>query len=377
MSWLDSLFQGINQIRKSGVGQTSRQALNFASGFTVADNPAAGSTDVSAASASVGLSSARPAASGSGRLYACTDIPVAYIDDPTAGSWQQVHLPPLTAPLAASNYATVGNITLNQYADTIAATLFANGNSVGNVALTPGSLGSSAAWVVELAATVSAPYNTTYPVIGVCVANGITSGTSNAWGISYWSSSGAWGLQQEQIGVGNLARITDNNQVASMSQFLWGGDGLIRLRLLADGTNLHYQVSNDGYWWWDWYTAATPSSLTYYGFYLGNDSNSSAGFSRSLVFKNQSRPLTQISVTGATNANPIVITTNGAHGLLDGDSVAIHGVGGNTNANTSTGSGWTAGSAFVHVTGANTFQLVGISGNAGYTSGGTVTLVSR
>jgi hypothetical protein len=40
------------------------------------------------------------------------------------------------------------------------------------------------------------------------------------------------------------------------------------------------------------------------------------------------------TVSGATNATPIVITTAAAHGLIDGDQVQATGVGGNPNANT-------------------------------------------
>jgi hypothetical protein len=69
-----------------------------------------------------------------------------------------------------------------------------------------------------------------------------------------------------------------------------------------------------------------------------------------------------LAVTGATNATPIVITT-AAHGLATGDVVTIASVGGNTNAN----------STFkVTVLSTTTFSLDGSSGNAAYTSGGTV-----
>ena len=65
------------------------------------------------------------------------------------------------------------------------------------------------------------------------------------------------------------------------------------------------------------------------------------------------------AITGATNANPIVITS-AAHGLTNGDSVVISGVLGNTNAN---------GTKTVTVVNANTFSIA-TAGNAAYTSGG-------
>lgn len=67
------------------------------------------------------------------------------------------------------------------------------------------------------------------------------------------------------------------------------------------------------------------------------------------------------SITGATNASPIVVTS-AAHGLSTGDRVKISGVGGNTNAN---------GTFVVTVLSSSTFSLDGSSGNAAYTSGGT------
>jgi hypothetical protein len=66
------------------------------------------------------------------------------------------------------------------------------------------------------------------------------------------------------------------------------------------------------------------------------------------------------NITNATNASPIVITSNG-HGLTDQECVRVEGVGGNTNAN----GNWRA-----TVIDANTFSLNTSTGNAGYTSGG-------
>lgn len=78
-----------------------------------------------------------------------------------------------------------------------------------------------------------------------------------------------------------------------------------------------------------------------------------------------------VAISGATNATPIVVTSNG-HGINNGDIVAIVGVGGNTAAN----------GVFIaaNVT-ANTFELTAykepgvvdgtnVAGNGAYTSGG-------
>lgn len=68
-----------------------------------------------------------------------------------------------------------------------------------------------------------------------------------------------------------------------------------------------------------------------------------------------------ISVTGATNATPIVITVAANSGLKSGDRLAIAGVTGNTAANGE----WTLAAVT-----ATTFQLLGSVGNG--TFGGTV-----
>lgn len=67
------------------------------------------------------------------------------------------------------------------------------------------------------------------------------------------------------------------------------------------------------------------------------------------------------SITGATNASPIVITS-AAHGLSTGQQVTVASVGGNTAAN---------GTFLVTVVDANSFSLDGSTGNGSYTSGGT------
>lgn len=68
------------------------------------------------------------------------------------------------------------------------------------------------------------------------------------------------------------------------------------------------------------------------------------------------------SVTAATNATPIVITSAG-HGRSDNDYVLITGVLGNTAAN---------GEWQITYIDANSFSLAGSVGNGSYTSGGTV-----
>ena len=68
-----------------------------------------------------------------------------------------------------------------------------------------------------------------------------------------------------------------------------------------------------------------------------------------------------LTISGSTNATPIVATLGAGHGLKNGDRIAVSGVTGNTGANGI----WTL--AF---TGENTAQLVGSVGNGSH--GGTV-----
>jgi len=66
------------------------------------------------------------------------------------------------------------------------------------------------------------------------------------------------------------------------------------------------------------------------------------------------------NVTNATNASPIVVTSN-SHGLATGNVVTITGVAGNLAANAT----WV-----VTKVNANSFSLDGSTGNGAYTSGG-------
>lgn len=72
------------------------------------------------------------------------------------------------------------------------------------------------------------------------------------------------------------------------------------------------------------------------------------------------------TITGASNASPIVITC-ASHGLVTGSVITIAGVAGNTAANTDLANGapWT-----VTVLSDSTFSLNGSNGNGTYTSGG-------
>ena len=68
------------------------------------------------------------------------------------------------------------------------------------------------------------------------------------------------------------------------------------------------------------------------------------------------------TITYATNATPISITTSAAHNYASGDTVVITGITGNTAAN---------GTFVIIVTSSTSFTLTGSVGNGAYVSGGT------
>ncbi|HDY68340.1 MAG TPA: hypothetical protein ENH85_11190 [Candidatus Scalindua sp.] len=100
---------------------------------------------------------------------------------------------------------------------------------------------------------------------------------------------------------------------------------------------------------------------------IGCSFRNASGSNKNLVIVPGVTLATPLTITGATNATPIVMTVVG-HGLLNGDMVTQSGVGGNTAAN---------GDFFVSNKANNTYELedlsnTNIAGNGAYTSGGTV-----
>jgi hypothetical protein len=74
--------------------------------------------------------------------------------------------------------------------------------------------------------------------------------------------------------------------------------------------------------------------------------------------------LSALTITGATNATPIVVTTSVAHGIADVTYATVAGVGGNTAAN---------GTWVVERVTNTTLKLRNSVGNGAYTSGGSLT----
>jgi hypothetical protein len=326
--------------------------------------------------ASVGLAANRPVATGSGKVYYCTDAPLLYVDDPTAVAWIQFVSTPAAAPVSASSYGEFGNLAIYQLGDSIRATTYSSVNSISSAALTPGSLPQASPWTVDLCASFNAPAATLYPQLAVVLSAGAVNGTSVTQQFQIYQNGGTSYSAQYTTATLGGARIGSTAINGILPTQTSGNQA--RIRFLNDGTNLHMQFSNEGFYWWDTDTIASVASLDHYGFGLGGDFSGDPSLTQAIIFKNSLGSVTvpQSTVTNATNASPIVMTTSAPHQLLTGDWVAVHGVVGNTNANTTTG-GFGNSMTAVLVTDSTHFQLVGRSGSGAYVSGGTVTLLSR
>lgn len=84
-------------------------------------------------------------------------------------------------------------------------------------------------------------------------------------------------------------------------------------------------------------------------------------------YQNETQTETGKTITGATAATPIVVTS-AAHGYSNGDTVYIQGVLGNTKAN---------GTFQIANVATDTFELVDSVGTVAYTSGGTVQKIAK
>jgi hypothetical protein len=327
---------------------------------------------------SSGPSSARPNATGSGKLYFDTSLGILYID---TGQWQTVGPatgPVMTPPPLVGAFTLVGNMGIVQQGDVIRAQMTSNANQQSPCALIAnGNLGAAQSWVIRGAASLSAFAAEAFPEVGFGASNGIASGVSQMRVSARFSDAASVGVHQEVILVGNGGRISVNGETTGPS-IASGLSNLFRLRLLADGVTLHYQYSLDGLSWWDAFTEATPVGFTNYGFALGNGFNNSDAICQATIHELVQTVPTQVTVSGATNTNPIVLQTATPHGVNSGDFVSIHGVTGNLGANTpGTGGVWSNGIFIAVVVDATHLTLVASAGTGVYAGGGTLTLTSR
>lgn len=290
----------------------------------------------------------------------------------------------------AASWTVTGSGTLYNIADGhnsgVELRSYSSASSMGITALrASASLGASSQWSVQMTGRMMTGYATnSYPEMGVVVSTGISSGT--AYTIAQYQSAGTPGYHVVTFTPGG-ARLSGAFNETVPTGIANAAVGLpVYMRALNDGTVLHYQVSGNGSDYNDWYSIASPSSLTDYGFFAGDEFSGGSSYALAMVYElNLATSLTSCSVTGATVATPSVISC--AMNLLDGDLVSCHGIGGTTaDNNAAPPNNNNAGVWMAHVTSAGAaFSIfsqssgtwVAVTGNSAFTSGGTCTLVSR
>jgi hypothetical protein len=335
--------------------------------------------------AEVGLAANRPAATGSGLTYYCSDAPLTYVDDPNTVAWQQrVDGRPTTGPGLISNYTVCGNGALTQFADSIEFCGFMTGVSKTVSALrASAALGASAVWSVSLKVNWQSEYGQANPIVGVSVSNGTTTGTSVAYTGALYTSSNSWG-GAELVSITTGAGRTSGGQLFANTAIINAYiSPIINLRLLNDGALLHFQGSQDGFHWQDFGGVASVSGFTDYGFTIGNEATTGAADGQqAFVYENLLSTPAVGTVIGSTNGTPGSLTLSSADiaKFRTGDIVSVHAVSGaagvNNSANNPGGFGSGGTQWQIEVVG-NTVVLITSTVSGAWTSGGTVTLVGR
>jgi hypothetical protein len=303
----------------------------------------------------------------------------------------------------AGDYTVVGPLGLYPYADAIRAvvtnTQAGGGTSGSAVALTQQNLGSAGfptdlnattIWSVEIGATFTATTSANYPEIGVVVMNGTTAGVSTGWAISFITTASNMLINVSEL-TADGDRVSNPYSSATPGNFFGTVTSRLHLRLVNDGAVLHYQQSADGDNWNDAFAQVSPTGMSWYGFNMGTEVGGAAQYGQAFVSSNSvSIPSTYVASNVTGDAVPVQISfpTPSLPMLTPvvGDVVAVQAVTGNTNANSANsgafvgGSGWmvssvssAAGTTTIAITDGHTAIL----GNAAWTGGGNVTLLSR
>ena len=298
-----------------------------------------------------GTYASRPAAGTSGTLYFASDVNAFYFD--TGSTWVPISEIRKTAPPAVSTLTWV-----NQTGQGGALARDLNAGGFEMVAIPNG--GGNSRHLLNQAVP-----STPYTFVAKLRINLWPSGAGNViGGIVFYESATGKGIEFSMYTTSTSTVHMQNTKFTSTTgTFTAYSDGAVQPNIESqfiwlaqrdDGTNLTWMYSLDGDGWQRWDIPRTRANfLTTAPDFLGivadmpsvTDSNT-----------------TSYTVTGATNASPIVITTSATHGFRTGDVVTNATIGGNTNAN---------GNFFVTYLTTTTFSLDGSSGNAAYTSGGT------
>lgn len=281
----------------------------------------------------------------------------------------------INVPTAASYTITGTDSAVRDVPNGLFATKSNRSNAQCDTFLQSGGSFPSTGWSVELWFTAMPlnDYAANYPLIGVCVASGLT-GADSAFSIGrLWQNSSNGVLPCINIqapfhpGSTTVSASTGVNDFSEEQT-----SGVRKLRLLYDGNLLFYQFSWDGYAWYSWTSGAPGVTISYWGFCIGNGSGSGAtGRMAASIYKNilnSSLAVPQVSITNVTNSGGNFQVTAPGHGAQSGDVVTIHGVTGSTGINTI----WV-----VKVIDANNVLLPDSTFAGSYVSGGILTVVSR
>jgi len=330
-----------------------------------------------AAAFQVGLAASRPVATGSGKSYQCTDIPVVY-HDTGIGVWTGVLSKFLAPPAAASSYTSVGNLALYQEADAIrAVNTLQNGNP--GVGLVAGTLSQTGIWQVSLHFLPLQNIGAQFPEIALVVSTGTTGGSSTTYNIGLYSSPSP-GIHTTQDVLATTTRNTTYNEISQSLAFI-GSAGGGYFRILNDSSTMHFQSSQDGQLYQTVFGISSPSGLTNYGFWIGNENNNASnGWMQAIILEQSLQNPTGDAVTGSTGngVTPMVINIANTSRYTVGDQVGIHGMTGNTGCNTGTGGGIQGTGKTVTAVVANTsIAIAECTGTGTWVSGGTVVNLSR
>lgn len=276
-----------------------------------------------------GTAANRPSATGSGKIYFCTDIPVIYVDDPTTVAWLQFgsagYMP---APGAIGGWtvcAPAGALGAGNIGDSILATT--QGGVTMNAllapipALSPLLAGSFSVDAVHNHLSASGKNGTE---VGAAVANGTTVGTSTIYLAARYVDEGN---SQEGFVADDYTLGTSTRSVLRFTDSTVGGSSRLYTRTLSDGTSLFFQYSTDGVDWITIYGGALPAGITQYGLAVGNNANNTTCVGALWQGIRVQAPK-QVAISGGSTVNPttVSITTSSAHGLLTGHCITIRGV---------------------------------------------------
>jgi hypothetical protein len=344
---------------------------NFTGPFAAVTGSGATATINIPAPCQVGLSSARPSATGSGKLYACSDVPIVYVDDPNTSAWQQFSVldsGPSTAPGAIGGYTSVG-LSLLQRGDSFIAI-----QSTATQCLALKSATLTGSWIVEAGFVpyfFGATSASLLSQVGVAVSNGTTSGTSLFYAIAAQAGLGSSGyVIAEAITVGGTGGWSTAFQGSAVAPHTYN-----HVRLLSDGTNVYFQYSVDGVYWRSVNAggAAAPSGYTDYGIVVatGGVSGPAGTFqAAAMVQKLLKTTPAQFAVTGGSgNGTTSTVDVASTAGLAIGMNMSLRGL-------VATGTAPNGGEFPITGLVANTSISFASADTWAWSSGGTVTATS-